>query len=305
MNLTMDRLPLVGTPPLLTRFFAFLLLTVPALLIAQPPPAAGAPRRQGGFVPGQQRPVGDPAMVERGKAVYGISCRACHGADLRGGDMGGPNLLRSQLALSDRDGEKIVPVIQGSMQATGMPAIPMSPEDAKATAAYVRSVLAMIGGQGKPPSSQEPPTILVGNAADGKAYFSSKCTSCHSVDGDMKGIASKYSDPKMLQNAWVAGGARGGRGVPQPAASSTNPSRRTVTVQVTPTGGAPVEGRLIRIDDFIVTLEQADGSSRSFTRDGDVPKVEVNDPLAPHRELLSVYTDKDIHNVTAYLVTLK
>ena len=66
-----------------------------------------------------------------------------------------------------------------------------------------------------------------------------------------------------------------------------------------------MEGRLVRIDDFVVTLELADGSSRSFRRDGDVPKVEVHDPLLAHRELLSVYADKDMHDVTAYLVTLK
>jgi cytochrome c oxidase cbb3-type subunit 3 len=62
---------------------------------------------------------------------------------------------------------------------------------------------------------------------------------------------------------------------------------------------------LLRIDDFVVTLELADGSAKSFRRDGDLPKVVVNDPLTPHRELLPVYTDKDVHNVTAYLVTLQ
>lgn len=250
-------------------------------------------------MPGQQRPTGDQAQIARGNAVYGISCRGCHGADLRGGDMGGPNLLRSQLALSDRDGEKIVPVIQGSLQSGGMPAIAMSPEDAKAVAVYVRSVLATIGGQGKPPDSLEPPTILVGNAAEGQAYFASKCSGCHSVTGDLKGIATRIPDPKTLQNTWVAGGSRGGRG--RPSASAGKP----VTVTVTPPGGKPMEGRLLRIDDFIVTLQFPDGTSRSIRRDGDVPKVEVHDPATPHRELLSVYTDKNMHDVTAYLVTLK
>src|SRR5262245_35992392 len=71
----------------------------------------GGRRGGGGFVPGQQRPPGDPEQISRGKTLYGISCTGCHGADLRGGDLGGPNLLRSQLALSDQDGELIVPVI--------------------------------------------------------------------------------------------------------------------------------------------------------------------------------------------------
>src|ERR1700732_2541960 len=83
-------------------------------------------QRAGGFVPGQKRPPGDPAQIARGKTLYGISCTSCHGADLRGGDLGGPNLLRSQVALSDQDGELILPIIQGSRQDGGMHAIPMS-----------------------------------------------------------------------------------------------------------------------------------------------------------------------------------
>src|SRR6266702_7779436 len=115
-------------------------LALAACLAAQdapPPPAAGrggGGRRSGGFVPGQQRPPGDPVQIARGKTLYGISCTSCHGTDLRGGDLGGPNLLRSQVALSDQNGELIVPIIQGSRQNAGMPAIQMSPEDAKAVA---------------------------------------------------------------------------------------------------------------------------------------------------------------------------
>src|SRR3984885_7851968 len=113
-------------------------LTATADLRAQAPPPA---RRAGGFVPGQQRPPGDPVQIARGKALYGIHCTGCHGADLRGGDLGGPNLLRSQLALSVQDGELILPIIQGSRQSQGMPAVNMSREDGLAVAAYVRSIV--------------------------------------------------------------------------------------------------------------------------------------------------------------------
>jgi cytochrome c oxidase cbb3-type subunit 3 len=94
------------------------------------------------------------------------------------------------------------------------------------------------------------------------------------------------------------GGGRGGRG----GASTTGP---VVTVTVTPPAGEKAQGRLLRIDDFIVSLMQEDGTVRSFRRDGDVPKVEIQDPLDGHRSLLAVYTDKDMHDVTAYLATLK
>jgi cytochrome c oxidase cbb3-type subunit 3 len=297
-----------------------LTFAVAAVLTAQgtPPPAAGGAqtppaqgergagwRRAGGLVPGQQRPPGDPAQIARGKTLYGVSCTGCHGADLRGGDMGGPNLLRSQVALSDRDGELILPIIQGSRKDSGMPAIDMSTADGAAVAAYVRSVLETIGRQGTPPSVGQPaPSVLVGNAVEGKAYFAAKCASCHSATGDLQGIASRISDPKTLQNTWVAGGARGGRGGRGGAAPAES-SARTVTIAVTQPSGERTEGRLVRIDDFLVTVGLPDGTQRTFRRDGEVPKVEIRDPMQAHRVLLAVYTDQDMHDVTAYLATLK
>jgi cytochrome c oxidase cbb3-type subunit 3 len=253
-------------------------------------------RRPGGFVPGQQRPPGDPAQIARGKALYGIGCTGCHGADLRGGDLGGPNLLRSQLALSDLDGELILPIIQGSRQNQGMPAIDMSRADGLAVAAYVRSIVATIGRQGMPPSvGQEPPSVLVGDARAGQAYFDAKCAGCHSPAGDLKGIATRIPDPKLLQNRWVAGGGGGRR----------SQSGAATTVTITLPSGEKIEGRLVRIDDFLVTLALADATVHTFRREGDAPKVDVHDPTKAHRDLLATYTDKDMHDVTAYLVTLK
>jgi cytochrome c oxidase cbb3-type subunit 3 len=281
-----------------------------AAMIAQQTPPAGAPPGGrggrgggGGFVPGQQRKPENPEQVARGKAIYGISCTACHGADLRGGDMGGPNLLRSQLAIVDKEGENIIPIVQSGRGS--MPAIQMPPADAQAVAAYIRSQMATIGRQGMPPGvGKEPPSILVGDAKAGQQFFDAKCAKCHAAGGDLKGLATRIADPRALQNTWVAGGGggrRGGRG-----AAPTAPSdRRIVTAVVTPASGPAVEGQLVRIDHFLVTLRLADGTIRSFSRDGDVPKVEVRDPLKGHRDLLLQYTDKNIHDVTAYLVTLK
>jgi cytochrome c oxidase cbb3-type subunit III len=261
------------------------------------PPPTAAPRGPGGFVPGQKRPPGDPAQIARGKTLFEINCRGCHGPDLRGGDLGGPNLLRSQVALSDQNGELIVPIIEGSRKNMGMPAIPISTDDAKVVAAYVRSVIATIQRQGAPPSAgREVPSILVGNANEGKAYFAVKCANCHSATGDLSKIAERISDPKRLQNTWLAGGGR-----------NENPQSdaRRATVTITLPSGEKFEGHLVRIDEFLVTIELADGSARTFRREGDTPKVVVSDPLQGHRDLLAQYTDKDIHDVTAYLVTLK
>lgn len=278
----------------------------PPSVNAQPPgaqssPPPNEPQRRGGFVPGQKRKMEDPAQVARGKLLFGINCRGCHGADLRGGDLGGPNLLRSQVALSDVNGELIIPIIHGSRQSMGMPAIPLSDADASAVAAYVRSVIESIQVQGAPPTQKEPPSILIGNATEGKTYFAVKCGGCHSVTGDLTNIATRIPDPKKLQDAWLAGGTE--QEFEQPAGGDS--SRRTVTATVTLPSGESVKGRLLRIDEFLVTLTLADGSQRTFRRDRNRPTVVIDDPLKVHRDLLPTYTDKDIHDLTAYLVTVK
>ncbi len=272
-----------------------------------PPAGRGQGRGRGGqpaTFPAQQRELADAATIERGRALYTVSCSACHGADLRGGQLGGPNLLRSQVVLNDQHGEQILPVVRGARAEKGMPPMPIPDDDVKAISEYIHSVAASAGRQGSPPPvDTPPPNIVVGDAAAGQTYFAAKCASCHSPTGDFKGLATRISDPKTLQNLWVSGGlvgGRGGRGGP-----GGGPARKPVTVTVTSLAGEKVEGRLLRLDHFIVTLAQEDGTIRSFRRDGDTPKVQVNDPSEPHRALLATYTEKDIHDVTAYLVTLK
>jgi cytochrome c oxidase cbb3-type subunit III len=292
------RLPAQVTPPPPPQ--------TPPAGAAQGPPATPPQGRGRGLdtFPAQQRPPADPAVVAKGKASYEIYCRACHGPDLRGGDQGGPNLLRSPVALADVDGESIGPVIKTGRQTPGMPPMPPLPlpdDEIKVIAAFVRSVLASASRQGGPPEG--PPVklnLLVGDASAGQKYFAAKCSSCHAPT-NFAGLATKVSDTMQLQNMWVSGGGGGGgRGRGGPAAPS-----RAVTVAVTLPDGQKAEGRLVRMDDFIVILADADGRQRSFRREGDVPQIQLRDPLEGHKKLLLEYTDKDIHDVTAYLSTLK
>jgi cytochrome c oxidase cbb3-type subunit III len=228
----------------------------------------------------------DPAIVERGKALYGVNCNFCHGSDARGGE-GGPNLLRSALVLNDQKGELILPVVQNGRGE--VPKINLTREQVSDIAAFIHGFA--VGGYDI--SRMVPPSILVGNAKAGEAVFRTKCGSCHSATGDLKGIASKIPDPKRLQNNFL---------IPTLGARLNVPP---ATVTVTDGSGRRTDGELVRIDDFIVTLRNADGDQRTFRRDGDRPKVEIHDPLKPHRDLLPVYTDREIHDLTSYLATLK
>jgi cytochrome c oxidase cbb3-type subunit III len=280
----------------ITRTGLTLAIALTATVGAQEPPRparptagaqGGGPGRPG-FVAYPPRKV-DPEAASRGKALYGINCTFCHGSDAHGGDGGGPSLLRSLVVLDDQNGELIGPVIKNGQGA--MPRLPMSDAQISDVAAYLHSF---------PISSRTGPStidILVGDAAAGESYVKAKCASCHSVDA-LKTFAAKLADDKTMQQMWLMPGS-GGRGgvaaIPAP----------TVTVTVTTANGDKVQGALVKLDDFGVSLRTKDGAHRSFRTFGTSTKVEIHDPLAPHKALLAGYRDADIHNVTAYLASLR
>ena len=251
----------------------------------------GGAQAQIGNVAYPPRPPADPVAIERGKAVYGVNCQFWHGADTRGGDSG-PSLLRSGIVLDDQKGELMAPVVRSGRP--GMPAFTLTDEQIADVAAFVHSFKAF----GYDESRNKPPSIVVGDATAGETFFGAKCASCHSPTGDLRGLAGKITDPRLLQQTWLlpgSGAPRGRAPVPIPP----------TTVTVTLPSGEKIDGVLDRVDDFMVALVAADGARRSFQTHGDIPKVEIHDPLQPHKDLLRTYSDADIHNVTAYLVTLK
>ena len=265
--------------------------------------AAQQPARGRGAGPGQiagavgaypTRPPADPAALERGKAVYGTYCSFCHGPDTRGGD-GGPSLLRSGVVLDDQNGELIGPIVLNGRPDKGMPKFSLTPAQIGDIATFLHSFRV----NGYDEARNRPTSIVVGNAAAGEAYFKNRCAMCHSVTGDLSGIATRYGNPRTLQQSWLMPGSAGGRGVPAPA--NAKPPRATVTLA----NGEKVEGEIERVDDFSVAIRQDDGTRRSWRITNGSPRVVVADQLQPHRDLLKEYKDSDIHNVTAYLVTVK
>jgi len=274
-----------------------------------PDPEGRGGRGRGGQMatfPAQQRPPGDPAVIAKGKQLFTTNCVSCHGADLRGGVTGGPNLLRSATVLMDQKGELIRPIVHGARAERGMPPLPLPDDDIDAIAEYIHSVVATSRGQGAPPENETPPpNALVGDAKAGEVYFKANCASCHSPTGDLSGIGTRLDEAKALQNYWVIGGGGGGRGRGGNGGNGATNDRRRVTATVTIANGQKVQGQLLRLDNFFVTLLLDDGRQQTIRREGDLPKVEVKDPLEYHKKLPAVLTDKDMHDVTAYLATLK
>jgi cytochrome c oxidase cbb3-type subunit III len=237
-----------------------------------------------------QKPPADPAVVTRGRQIFSANCSFCHGSDARGGE-GGPNLIRSQLVLDDQNGELIATVVQNGRPDKGMPKFDLSTEEIASIAAFIHSM--PVGGRAATTGMVDP---LVGDAKAGEAYFSGpgKCATCHSVSGDLAGIGAKYTDVRALQGAMLSGEPRG---------ELSETPRKTVTITLP--DGQTIEGTLYQIDDFIVSLMDANGNYHSYPRHGDSPKVVIHDRLQPHLDMLRTLKDDDIHNLTAYLVTLK
>ena len=272
--------------------FVAVLLTVSVLAQAPAQQGGGGGQGRGGFVAYPQRPPGNPAAIERGKTLWGVNCTFCHGPDARGGDGGGPNLLRSSVMLDDENGERIGPIVQKGLGA--MPGVPLSNEQIADIAAFLHSI---------PVSSRTGPStlsILVGDAKKGDAYVAQTCAKCHTT-AVLRAFANKLDDPKTLQQMWLMPGS-GGRGFGPSTAPVPAPP---ITGVVTMPSGERVEGKVEHLDDFTVTLLLANGQRRTIHTFGTAARLELRDPLQPHKEMLPIYTDSDIHNVTAYLASLR
>lgn len=279
-----------------------LLLLSPPVASAQAPqaPQAQQPARPaqrpgfGGF--GRIYPKYAPGAVERGQKQFLATCAFCHGSNAKGGESG-PDLLRSPVVLDDDHGDHIGPIILNGRPEKGMPKFALTADQISDISAFLLDRIKAASERG----TYQILNIVVGDPKAGEAYFngSGGCTKCHSVTGDLAHLASKYDAVTIQQRLVMPREGRGGFMQPP------RPVAEAVTVTVTLPSGESFTGRVEHIDDFVVSLTEANGDYHSFSRNGDAPKVEIHDPIHGHSEMLMKYTDTDIHNLTAYLVTLK
>ena len=239
------------------------------LLLAQDPP-----------------PQAETAGAIAGRTQFQQMCGFCHGKDARGG-ASGPDLIRSSLVSHDVNGDLIGPVVHNGRPEKGMPAFQLSDSEISHIAEFLHSQAQIAGSVAKRIPSEYPvEKLLVGNVAAGQAYFDGQgnCRSCHSVTGDLAHIATKYR-PFDLQTriAFPAG---------------TNP-----TLTVKDSSGETFSGEQTYADEFTVTLHDKNGWFHSWPRTG--VQIEVHDPLSAHVQLLKSYTDANLHDLFAYLETLK
>jgi cytochrome c oxidase cbb3-type subunit 3 len=267
---------------------------------AQTPPAGGGRSRGGvmGAGPGDA-PYVDAALADAGRTVWAAECINCHGTQARG-TANGPNLTRSLVVLRDRYGTELGPFLKrGHKMQSGGAATTLTDDQIVNLAHFLRQRV-NDSFRGSPIFQAQ--NVLSGDAKAGAAFFNGegKCTTCHSAAaGNLAGIGGRFEPIDLQQRFLFPGGGRAGRG-----RTGGPPPASAVKVTVTPASGESVTGVLVLMDDFNVSLRDASGAYRTFKR-GPGVKVVKDDPLAVHHALLDTITDKNIHDVVAYLETLK
>jgi mono/diheme cytochrome c family protein len=260
-------------------------------LAAQP---AARQRGRGAVDPGVERlRAFDPAAVDRGKTVFAEKCSSCHRPNARGGEgFPGPDLIRSVVVLQDANGREI----GEHLRTAHKPPVTLAPAEVSDVGTFLHREITYAAER----TNYQMQFAVTGNAKAGEGYFNGAggCGTCHSPTGDLKGIGSRYDGPR-LQALIVFGAVGGGRG------EATVPPRTARRATVTLASGEAHSGVVVRLTDFDVTIREDSGTQRSWLRSGDVPKVTVTDPLQGHIDLLPKYTDAAIHDLTAYLSTLK
>ena len=236
----------------------------------------------------------------RGRTAYTTYCAPCHGADARGGAEGSTDLTRSTIVNANDGGRQLTEFLKTGRPERRMPPFTLGEAEVADLFAFLRTTATGRGG-----GRNEPITaVVVGDAKAGEVYFNGAgtCATCHSPTKDLKGIGSRLT-PAVIQGRLVL--PRGG-GTYLPSYNlPPDPKEPQRKVTVTQASGEQLSGTLVYLTDFIVTLRDGAGIQHTFARAGDVPKVEVVDPLQYHLDHMRRLTDKDMHDLTAYLVTLK
>ena len=239
----------------------------------------------------------DPAAVARGRATFVQTCATCHGTDARGGPFAAIDLALSVLAVANDDGRQLGAFLKVGRPEARMPSFTLADSVVADLSAFFRSLPPPAPGRGGIVAA------VVGDAKAGETYFRTRgCVTCHSVTGDLKGIGTRY-DAATIQGRAVMPRGRGG--YPRSFLSPPDPTETPRTVTITQPSGQSVSGNLVWITDFYVTFTDAAGVRRTIARQGDVPRVDIVDPLQWHIQHMKTLNDKDMHDLTAYLVTLR
>jgi mono/diheme cytochrome c family protein len=255
------------------------------------------------------RPPVDQAAHDRGRALWAMHCVTCHGTQARGSETG-PNIIRTKTVNFDRSAQQAGSVLGPFLKAghptqSGKASASFTDDEVVALANFLRqrvndtmrgSPLFTVGD------------IVSGNARAGDAYFNGAggCAACHTATTrSLAGIATRYTPVDLQQRMLFPSAGRAGGG----GRGAVNPNAVTVTISPALTGPrvgpvTSISGVLVEESDFYVTVRQSDGTIRVVRRAPGMTVTKTN-PLQAHIDLLDRITDTQIHDLVAYLETMK
>lgn len=227
----------------------------------------------------------DRAAAARGAPVFRQNCAFCHGPQARGATA--PGLITSDEVLKDDHGEHLVSFLKQGRPDKGMPGFASLPEGAlKDIAEFLHLQVEEVANRG----AYHVLNVVVGNRDKGRAYVAEHCMRCHAPES-FAHIAGRFRSPEELQRGWI-----------WPRRSGN--SALAITAVVKARGGTVVSGRVTQLSDFRITLVDQAGQTHGIEREQGV-EVALKDPLTAHEEIIDTLANEDMHNVTAYLDSLK
>lgn len=232
-----------------------------------------------------QTKVASKELIESGKTLFQQQCGFCHGRDAGGGETG-PSLVDSELVKRDKSGTEVASVIRNGRPEKGMPKFEISDTAMAGVVAFIYDRQSNNATNGKR-RGVLPSDLRTGNTSLGKQYFEGqgRCSTCHSPTGDLAHVGTRLIGLKLEQRMLY-------------------PDHTKAKATVTLPGGKSFSGEVAYNDEFTIAVRDAEGRYRSWPKIASV-QVKIDAPAEAHAELLSKYTDADIHNLMAYLQTLK
>jgi cytochrome c oxidase cbb3-type subunit 3 len=226
-------------------------------------------------------------QIQAGELRFASQCGFCHGRDAAGGETG-PDLTRSELVAADTRGDKIESLLRAGRPEQGMPAFNLTPTDLGAIVAFIHDEKTKSEASGGGRRSVDDADLATGDAANGRRYFNGGggCAGCHSASGDLAGIATRYQGLALLERMLY------------PSRGRTAPK-----VTLTLASGQTVIAPLATEDEFRIVVLDSSGARQTYEKSA--VKFKIDDPMSAHFDRLGKYTDNDMHNVFAYLDTLK
>ena len=228
-------------------------------------------------------PIVSPGDIGHGARLFAVNCALCHGpkgTGGRGADLARPRLTRAI------DDAALFQIVHDGIPCTEMPANrAMTDHEMWQVIAYVRTL-------GRAAAER-----VAGDAASGAGVFRSKgCMGCHAIGANGGRMGPPLAEVGERRSAAYLRAA-----LLDPAANL--PDGFTMA-EITTAAGEHITGIVLNEDTFALQMRDLTGNLHSFWKQ-DLTALEEHDDRTPMPSFRGRLTDRELHDLVAYLVSLR